>query len=194
VKRLFSKITNSLIKLSDAITGSDGKVAFDSLLTAKVYEPIDKGLSIDFLKAHPVSLFPEYYKEQKRKTRKVRNKCITTAYVNYLALMHQTDATGIGDFKYHDSGTGVGNEAVGDTGLGTPWGGSRDVGTQVASTNTYTSVATTTYDDTKAITEHGLFNAATSGILMDRSKFPAINVVPGNQIEWTYTITFTAGG
>ena len=144
MKGLFSKITNSLIKLSDAITGSDGKVAFDSLLTARVYKPIDKDLSIDFLKAHPVSLFPEYYKEQKKKARKVRNKCITTAYVNYLALMHQTDATGIGDFKYHDSGTGTGDEAVGDTGLGTPWGGSRDEGTQVATTNTYTSVATTT--------------------------------------------------
>jgi hypothetical protein len=122
------------------------------------------------------------------------HKCITTAYVTYLALMHQTDATAIGDFKYHDSGIGTGDEAVGDTSLGTPWGGARDVGTQVASTNTYTSVATTTYNATKAITEHGLFNASSSVTLMDRTKFSAINVVSGDGIQWTFVITFTAGG
>ena len=54
--------------------------------------------------------------------RVVRDKCITTAYVTFLALMHQTDATTIGDFKYHDSGIGTGAEAIGDVGLGTPWG------------------------------------------------------------------------
>lgn len=126
--------------------------------------------------------------------RVVKNKCITTAYVTFLALMHQTDATTIGDFKYHDSGIGTGAEAIGDVGLGTPWGGARDVGTQVASTNTYTSVATTTYDATKAITEHGLFNASTGVTLMDRTLFAAINVVATNQIQWTFVITFTAGG
>jgi hypothetical protein len=126
--------------------------------------------------------------------RVVKNHCVTTAYVTFLALMHQTDATTIGDFKYHDSGIGTGDEAVGDVGLGTPWGGARDVGTQVASTNTYTSVATTTYNATKAITEHGLFNASSSVTLMDRTKFAAINVVDTNQIQWTFVITFTAGG
>ena len=129
-----------------------------------------------------------------RVKRVVRDRVITTAYVTFLALMHQTDATTIGDFKYHDSGIGTGDEAVGDTGLGTPWGGTRDVGTQVASTNTYTSVATTTYNATKAITEHGLFNASSSVTLMDRTKFAAINVVDTNQIQWTFVITYTAGG
>jgi hypothetical protein len=134
------------------------------------------------------------FRHQTSMKRVVRNKVITTAYVTFLALMHQTDATTIGDFKYHDSGIGTGDEAVGDTGLGTPWSGARDVGTQVASTNTYTSVATTTYNTTKAITEHGLFNASTSVTLMDRTKFAAINVVDTNQIQWTFVITFTAGG
>ena len=68
------------------------------------------------------------------------------------------------------------------------------MGTQVASTNTYTSVATTTYNATKAITEHGLFNASSGVTLMDRSKFAAINVVDTNQIQWTYVLTLTAGG
>ena len=126
--------------------------------------------------------------------RHVVNKVVTTAYVNFLASMHQTAATTIGDFKYHDSGIGTVAEAVGDTGLGTPWGGARDVGTQVASTNTYKSVGTTTYNATNAITEHGLFNASTGVTLMDRTVFAAINVVDTNQIEFTFQITYAAGG
>jgi hypothetical protein len=133
-------------------------------------------------------------KEVKRDRRVVKNRSVTTAYVTFLALMHQTDTTVIGDFKFHDSGTGVVAENITDTALGTPWGGTRDTGTQVASTNTYTSVATTTYNNTFAITEHGLFSVVTGATLMDRSVFAAINVVTGNQIQWTYVITFTAGG
>ena len=121
---------------------------------------------------------------------------VTTAFVNFLVdSLEGTQADWI-NFKYHDSGIGVAAEAVGDTGLGTPWGGARDTGTQIDGTtaNIYKSVATTTYNATKAITEHGLFNAAAAGTLMDRSVFAAINVVDTNAIEWTFTITFTAGG
>jgi hypothetical protein len=168
-------------------------VNFHTELTARLFEPKEPH-DIEFLKAHPVSTHPHLYKEIKSGERVVKDKCITTAYVTFLALMHQTDATTIGDFKYHDSGIGTNAEAIGDVGLQTPWGGSRDTGTQVASTNTYTSVATTTYNATKAITEHGLFNAASGVTLMDRSVFSAINVVSGNQIQWTYVLTLTAGG
>ena len=134
-------------------------------------------------------------KEIKKDRRVVKNRVITTAFVNYLAssLKAAGEANWV-NFKYHDSGTGTGAEAVGNETLGTPWGGARTIGTQTSSANTYTSVATTTYNTTKAITEHGLFNESSGGILMDRSKFSAINVVDGNQIEWTYTVTFTAGG
>ena len=169
-------------------------IKVETSLEARKFVARDPSLGYEFLKAHPVTEFPELWKEDKKSRRKVKNKCITTAYVTFLALMHQTDATTIGDFKYHDSGIGTGAEAVGDVGLGTPWGGARDVGTQVASTNTYTSVATTTYNATKAITEHGLFNASTSVTLMDRTLFAAINVVDTNQIQWTFVVTFTAGG
>lgn len=171
-----------------------GTLGIKTTLTARLFVAKDKSLSTEFLKEHPVTRFPELYREVKKGRRIVKDKCITTAYCTFLALMHQTDATTIGDFKYHDSGIGTGNEDVGDVGLGTPWGGSRDVGTQVASGVTYTSVATTTYNTTKAITEHGLFNASSGPTLMDRSKFAAINVVDGNQIEWTYVLTLTAGG
>jgi len=171
-----------------------GKLIGKTLLTARLYEPKDKSLGVDFLREHPVTNYPELYKEVKKGKRVVNGRCITTAYCTFLALMHQTETTVIGDFKYHDSGIGVGAEAASDVGLGTPWGGARDIGSQVADGVTYTSVATTTYNATKAITEHGLFSAATGATLMDRSVFAALNVVSGNQIQWTYTITFTAGG
>jgi len=166
----------------------------ETTLEARQFEAKNPALGYDYLKVHPVTQFPELWREKKTGRRLVKNKCITTAYVTFLALMHQTDATTIGDFKYHDSGIGTNAEDAGDTALQTPWGGARDVGTQVASTNTYTSVATTTYNATKAITEHGLFNASSGVTLMDRTKFTALNVVDTNQIQWTFTVTFTAGG
>lgn len=169
-----------------------GTVKFKTLLTARLFESKEKH-DIEFLEAHPVTQFPELYREVESGKRVVKDKCITTAYVTFLALMHQTDATTIGDFKYHDSGEGDTAAVVGNTGMESAWGGARDVGTQVASTNTYTSVATTTYNATKAITEHGLFNASSGVTLMDRHVFSAINVVDTNQIQWTYVLTLPAG-
>jgi len=163
-------------------------------LLARKYEAKNPGLGYEYLKLHPNTEYPELWREVEKDKRFVKDKVITTAYATFVALMHQTDATTIGDFKYHDSGIGTGAEDVGDVGLGTPWGGARDTGTQVASTNTYTSVATTTYNATKAITEHGLFNASSGVTLMDRTKFAAINVVDTNAITWTFVITFATGG
>lgn len=173
-----------------------------SLLTTRLFEVRDKELmrDIEFLKAHPASRYPELWME-KISGRRAVDKVITTAYCTFIALMHQTETSKIGDFKYHYSGTGIGVEAIGDTDLGTPVENARDVGTQVAAGVTYTSVATTTYTGGHAITEHGLFNDPGAGgppvtgpTLMDRSVFAAINVVATNQIEWTYVITFVAGG
>jgi len=183
-----------------------GTLPMKTLLVARAYEPKDKSLSFEFLKAHPVTLFPELWKPKKEKfffglfsrliIRKRKDHVVTTAFANFVAAQLITETSAFGDFKYHDSGIGTGDESAADTGLGTPWGGSRDVGTQVqgATAVGYKSVATTTYNATKAITEHGLFNAASGVTLMDRSKFAAINVVDTNQIEWTYEITIAAGG
>ena len=119
---------------------------------------------------------------------------VTTAFVNFLCTNLQTDSAEFGDFKYHDSGVGATGEANGDTAMETTDGESRATGTQVASTNTYTSVGTIAYTTTKAITEHGVFSSAASTTLMDRSVFAAINVVSGDSIEFTYVLTASAGG
>jgi hypothetical protein len=124
------------------------------------------------------------------------HKCVTDAFVAYVVDNLQAELAAFGDFKFHDSGTGVVAEAAADTGLGTPCGEARDAGTQIegATANIYKSVATHTYAGAFAITEHGLFNIAAAGTLMDRTKFAAINVAIGDGIQFTFQITFTAGG
>ena len=122
-------------------------------------------------------------------------RVVTTAYVNLLVDELQSSQAAHSTFLYHDSGTGTGAEASGDTGLGTKVETGRATGTQTegASAIIYRSVDTISYTGTRAITEHGLFNASSTGTLMDRTVFSAINVVSGDSIQFTYELTATAG-
>jgi hypothetical protein len=124
----------------------------------------------------------------------VSRKVVTTAGVNYLAASF----TGTGEpenFNFHASGTGNTAEAVGDTALVTEVESARVAGTQSnPSANIYRTVATIPYTGTRAIVEHGVFSASTTGTLWDRSVFSVINVVNGDSIQFTYNLTITAGG
>ena len=127
--------------------------------------------------------------------RVVKDKMVTTAFVDYVVDNLIAELAAFGDFKFHEVGIGVGAEAITDTALGTTSGIARATGTQVETDHdTYKSVGTITADATEAWTEHGLFNIVTAGILMDRTVFAAINVVSGNQVEFTFEISFSAGG
>lgn len=122
-------------------------------------------------------------------------RLVTTAFVDFVTDQLQTETSAFGDFKYHDSGVGVTNPAITDVDIETTDGESRATGTQTESAhNVYVSVGTISYTTDKAITEHGLFNASTSGVLMDRSEFAAINVTNGDSIQYTYSFTIAAGG
>jgi hypothetical protein len=122
-------------------------------------------------------------------------RVVTTAFVDFVTDQLQTETSAFGDFKYHDSGVGITDPAITDTDIETTDGESRATGTQTESAhNVYQSVGTISYTTTKAITEHGLFNASTGPTLMDRSEFAAINVVSGDSIQFTYSLTLTAGG
>lgn len=123
----------------------------------------------------------------------ISRKKVTQAFVKRITAQMAASFAAGDAFKYHDSGTGTAAESNADTALGTPWGGARDVGTLVdtssGSNGGYRSVATTAYNATKAITEHGLFSASTGGTLLDRSVFSAVNVVSGDSIQFTYELT-----
>ncbi len=123
---------------------------------------------------------------------------VCTAFCNFEALMLVTDATTIGDYKYHETGTSSQAEAASDTALiTTAISGSlaaRVAGTQVNNSSiTYTSVATLTATGTATWQEHGLFNAASGVTLMDRSVIsPSVAVVNADTVQFTYTLTKTA--
>jgi len=124
----------------------------------------------------------------------IGTKVVTTAFVNFVVDQLQTETSEFGDFRFHDSGVGTTAEAIGDTDLVTKVETGRVSGTQTeGAANVYRSVGTIPYTATRAITEHGLFNAASAGTLMDRTVFAAINVVNGDSIQFTYELTLPAG-
>lgn len=124
----------------------------------------------------------------------VSRRLVTTAGVNAMVDAFQ-NLFELENFNFHDSGTGTTAEAIGDTTLVTPAGHARVSGTQTEpAANQYRSQATVAYTSTLAITEHGLFSAASGGTLLDRSVFSAVNVNNGDSIQFTYTLTINAGG
>lgn len=105
--------------------------------------------------------------------------------------------------KYHGCGTTNTAEAAGDSALAAESttalnpDSTRATGTLTESAaNAFQTVGTLTFDATAAIVEHGLFSQAATGggTLFDRSVFSTINVASGDSIQFTYTVTFTAGG
>ncbi len=122
-------------------------------------------------------------------------RVVTTAFVSFVVDQLQTETSVFGDFKFHDSGVGSTAENAANTDIETTDGESRATGTQTeASATVYQSVGTISYTTVKAIVEHGLFNASTGVTLMDRTVFTAINVVSGDSIQFTYSLTVAAGG
>jgi hypothetical protein len=110
-------------------------------------------------------------------------------------------------YDFHGFGVGVGAEAVGNTALGTEEttqynpDNTRPTGTPSEFTSLiYRSVATYAPDsgtNPRPITEHGLFSNATvgSGVLLDRSVFSVVNLVPAvDSLQATYDFTVAAGG
>jgi hypothetical protein len=119
---------------------------------------------------------------------------VTTAFRDFMALMLVTDATTMGDYKYHEVGTSATAEANTDTALIVTTSIARVVGTQTNPTaSTYQSIATVTADSTETWQEHGIFNASTSVTLMDRSLIsPTVAVVNLDTVQFTYVLTLNA--
>lgn len=119
---------------------------------------------------------------------------VTTAFRDNIVDNLVTDTTAFGDYKFHEVGTDNTAEANSQTALIVSSGIARATGTQVeAASDQYRSVATVTADATETWQEHGIFNASTSGVLMDRSLIsPTVSVVASDQVTFTYTITIVA--
>ena len=178
-------------KLENAL-GLGGYIHIGTRLEARHFVPDEKGKHLRPLEDGTMGRFREVKKDR----RLVINKVVTDAFVNFVVDQLQAESSIFGDFKYHEMGLGSTAENAADTALETTTGIARATGTQTegSSANIYKSVGTVTADATEAIREHGLFNASTGVTLMDRTVFAAIDVVSGNQIEFTFEITLSSGG
>jgi len=89
-------------------------------------------------------------------------------------------------------GTGAAAEAVGNTALTTPAAESRTTGTMSSpSAALYRVVGTITSASTQTITEVGLFDASTAGVMMIRAIFTGVPMVAGDSIAFTLDLTQT---
>jgi len=133
----------------------------------------------------------------------VSTKVVTDAGVAYIVDDWDGGAATIDAFNFHGCGTGGAAEAASNTTLTTESttilnpDNLRATGTKSQpSANIMRSVGTLTFDGAGAITEHGLFSDVdvAEGTLLDRSLFSAVNVGNGDSIQFTYSLTLSAGG
>lgn len=124
---------------------------------------------------------------------------VTDAGVAYMVDDWDDDTTDITILNFHACGTTNTAENVTDTALAAE---ATTITDRIAGTksqpaaNQIRSVGTQSFTGAGAIVEHGLFHIITesTGTLWDRTVFLVINVVNLDSIEWTYTLTITAGG
>jgi hypothetical protein len=131
----------------------------------------------------------------------VSRRVVTNNGVAYIVDAWQNSVE-LENMKYHGCGTGTTAEAAGDSALVTESttalnpDSTRATGTQTElATHQLTSTGVVTFDNSAAITEHGLFSQAATGggVLFDRSVFSAINVASGDSISFAYTVSFSSG-
>jgi hypothetical protein len=119
---------------------------------------------------------------------------VTTVGVNLLAADWTNSTSTLKLSNWHDSGTGTTAPTISDVGMQNTLGNARVQGTQSNILNVYTTIATLSYGGSYNITEWGLFSAITAGTIWDHRTFVAIPVVNGDTIQFTYALTFPAGG
>ena len=119
---------------------------------------------------------------------------VTVAFRDFEIDSLQTVSALYDDFSFHEVGTSGNAEANSQTALIATSGIARqdDASPTEPADNQYKTVATITADATEGWQEHGLFNASTSGTMMDRSTFTSISVNSNDQVQFTYTLTKNA--
>jgi hypothetical protein len=112
---------------------------------------------------------------------------VVTVGKNYIASRIVGTAASI--MSHMSIGTGTATPAAGDTTLGTE-AGRVALASGTASTNTVTYTASfPAGTGTGAITEAGVFNAASAGTMLCRTTFPVVNKAAGDSIAITWVVT-----
>lgn len=109
---------------------------------------------------------------------------------NYIANRMIDAATTV--MTHMELGTGNTAPVSGDTALQTPIGGSRQAFSGAASVSTNTITYTASFGagiGTGAITEAGIFNASSAGIMLCRTVFSVVNKAAGDTINISWSVT-----
>mgnify|MGYP001808482507 CR=1 FL=1 len=133
----------------------------------------------------------------KIKERRQKTNLVVTAGLNLICARLKDDTT---DEPSHMAiGTGTTAAAAGDTALGTEASGGsyarQSVGTPTLNTTNKSIQFVSSFGagvGTGAITESGIFNAATSGTCLARVVFSAVNKSASDTLQITHTITLSA--
>ena len=134
--------------------------------------------------------FCVYNNRGELKEERVVDNAITTTGLASVAALLVADKAFTG-YDYIGVGTGTTAVASADVALQAEVGRMATTGTVVTTTSaldTAQFVAQTTFGASFAITEAGVLNASSSGNLLCRQTFAAINVVSGDSLQITYKV------
>jgi len=124
-----------------------------------------------------------------KEEREINNLVVSTGLAFIASRMKDTTDDAM---SYMGVGTSTTAAAAGDTTLGTEIDRNALTSTTVSS-NTITYVANwAAGDGTGAITEAGLFNAASAGTMLARTVFDVINKAANDSLSITWTVTLSA--
>jgi hypothetical protein len=124
---------------------------------------------------------------------------ISTAFACRLVDGLITSGDVIDNFNQHKMGAGSTAETSANTALinaqaGAQAGTGNAAATHGAASNVYRTIGTLTAGSAYGCREHGVFNASTGGILLDRSVVTNIDLATDDIVTWTYELTLNAGG
>ena len=128
-------------------------------------------------------------KDGKVKEERTEENLVVSAGLTFIASrMKDTTA---GAMSHMGLGSGTTTEAAGQTDLTTLLGSREALDSTTASSNTIVYVASFEAGDA-TVTEAGIFNAASSGSMLCRTKFNVVNKAADDTMNVTWTITLSA--
>ena len=130
-------------------------------------------------------------KDGKVKESREMNNLVVSAGLTYICSRMADASASV--MSHMALGSGTTAAAAGDTDLESILGSREALDSTTASSNTITYVSSfEAGEGTGAVTEAGIFNAATSGTMLCHVIFPVVNKQADDTMSVTWTITLTA--
>jgi len=130
-------------------------------------------------------------KDGKVKESRDINNLVVSSGLTYICSSMADASAGV--MSHMALGSGTTAAAAGDTDLESILGSREALDSTTASSNTITYVSSFEAGEaTGAVTEAGIFNAATSGTMLCHVIFPVVNKQADDTMSVTWTITLTA--